>query len=87
MVNSGKPTKHARHIDIKQFSIIDWVETDLLSVEPISTHDNISDAFKKVLARILFHCHNEIIMGKVRPSYSKYIIPTTPDTKAIVLRT
>ena len=87
MVNSGKPTKRARHIDIKQFSILDWVETDLLEIKRILTHDNITDAFTKALGKTLFHRHNEVIMGKVRPSYSKYTIPTTPHTKAEVPRT
>ena len=72
IVNSGKPTKRARHVDTKQFCMLDWVETDLLEVVKVSTHDNPSDTFTKALPKILFHRHNEVLMGKVRPEFSSY---------------
>ena len=74
MVNSGKPTKRARHIDIKQFSILDWVETDLLHIKRVSTHDNSVDALTKALGKNLYHRHNEVLMGKIPPSYAKHTI-------------
>ena len=72
IVNSGKPTKRVRHVDTKQFCLLDWVEKDLLEVIKVSTHDNSSDVLTKALPKALLHRHNEILMGKVRPLYSTY---------------
>ena len=72
IVHSGKPTKRVRHVDIKQFCILDWVATDLLNVLKVSTHDNSSDTLTKALPKTLLHRHNEVLMGKVRPAYSCY---------------
>ena len=35
MANQRQPTKSTRHIDIKQFAIQDWVESDLLLMRRI----------------------------------------------------
>jgi hypothetical protein len=40
MANAQQPTTQARHIDIKHFALLDWVEQDMLLLQPISTHDN-----------------------------------------------
>ena len=69
MVNSGQPSKRTRHLDNRQFAILDWVETDLLEVIRVSTKDNTPDGLTKSNAKILFHRHNQILMGKHRPKY------------------
>lgn len=74
MVNTQQPTKRMRHVDTKQYCILDWVETDLLNVKRVGTHDNSVDVLTKALPKALFHRHNEILMGKVRPQYCKYSI-------------
>jgi deoxyuridine 5'-triphosphate nucleotidohydrolase len=40
MANAQQPTKRTRHIDIKHFALLDWVEQDLLQLHQIGTHDN-----------------------------------------------
>ena len=79
LANSGQPSKRTRHIDTRQFAILDWVKTDLLLVKRVPTNDNISDTLTKPLGKILFHRHNEVLMGTVQPEYSKvrYICPGT----------
>jgi len=57
MANSQQPTKRTRHIYIKHFAILDWVEQDLLILHTISTHDNTADAMTKPLTKTLFHHH------------------------------
>ena len=69
MVNSGQPSKRTRHLDNRQFPILDWVETDLLEVIRVSTKDNTPDGLTKSNAKILFHRHNQILMEKHRPKY------------------
>ena len=74
IVRSGKPTKRVRHVDTKQFIIIDWVEIDLVDVLKISTHDNSSDVLTKALPKALLYRHNEVLMGKIRPPYSTFAL-------------
>ena len=38
MGNAQKPTPRTRHIDIKYFSICEWIEHDLMILERIDTH-------------------------------------------------
>ena len=69
-----KPTKRTRHVDIRQFAIIDWIEKDLIDVSKILTSDNASDALTKPQPRILFHRHNDTMMGRRRPIPSNNMI-------------
>ena len=70
MANAGKPTRRARHLDLKHFAIQDWVENDLLLLKWISSSNNCSDSLTKALGRILQYKHMDYIMGRVRPKYS-----------------
>ena len=74
IIQSRQPTKRIRHVDTKQFVALDWVETDLMTVHKISTHDNPVDALTKAIPVTLFYRHNEVLMGKLRPAYSKYAL-------------
>ena len=40
MANAQQPTRRTRHLDLKNFAILDWVERDLLVVSRINTTDN-----------------------------------------------
>jgi hypothetical protein len=42
MANAQQPTKRMRHMDIKYFALLDWVEQDILLLEHIKTSDNIA---------------------------------------------
>ena len=70
MANAKKPTSRTRHIDIKYFSICDWVERDLVKLERVDTTINLADNQTKPLSRALFYRHSDFIMGHVPPSYS-----------------
>lgn len=67
MANAGQPTKRTRHIDIRHFALLDWVEQDLVILERIDTDKNPADALTKALARILFHRHYDVLMGREVP--------------------
>lgn len=69
MANAQQPTRRTRHMDIKHFALLDWVEQDLLKLEHISTHDNAADAMTKPLTRQLFHRHRDTYMGHRIPDY------------------
>jgi len=69
MANAQQPTKRTRHMDIKHFALLDWVEQDLLLLEHIDTSDNIADAMTKTLGRTLFYRHYDTYMGLRQPNY------------------
>ena len=69
MANAGQPTKRTRHMDIKVFSLQDWIEQDLLLLTAIETSGNISDTFTKQLGRNLFWKHTDTLMGRNYPQY------------------
>ena len=70
MANQRQPTKSTRHIDIRQFAIQDWVESDLLLLRRICSASNYSDALTKPMGRTLHHRHMDYIMGRVCPTYA-----------------
>ncbi len=35
MANAQQPTRHTRHMDIKKFALLDWVERDLITLHNI----------------------------------------------------
>ena len=68
--NAQKPTNRTRHIDIRYFSLCDWIERDLVVLERIDTTQNMSDHFTKQLNPILFARHTDYVMGRIPPEYS-----------------
>ena len=72
MVNSGQPTKRVRHVDTRQFAILDWVQTDLLEVKRVASSDNAADTLTKPLGKVLSSRHNDVLMGRARPAYNRY---------------
>jgi len=67
MANAQQPTRRTRHMDIKTFAILEWVEQDLMILKSISTSDNAADTMTKSLARQLFYRHTDTIMGRRIP--------------------
>jgi hypothetical protein len=70
MANAQKPTPRTRHIDIKYFTLCDWVERDLIILEQIDIYINLADHLTKTLSRILFHRHADYLLGHIPPKYS-----------------
>jgi len=61
MGNAQKPTPQTRHIDIKYFSLVKWIECDLMMLERINTSINMSDHMTKGLQTISFHRHTDFL--------------------------
>ena len=72
MGNAQQPTRRTRHMDIKKFVIVDWIEQDLLTLKYINTADNYSHAMTKALGRIQHYRHFDYVMGRDKPNYQKY---------------
>ena len=69
MGNAQQPTRRTRHIDLKKFALLEWVQRDLILMKRISTNDNCSDGMTKQTGRQLFYRHFDYIMGKLIPDY------------------
>ena len=62
-------------MDIKYFSICEWVDRDLMLLERIDTKLNLSDHLTKGLSRALFHRHADFLLGHIPPAYSPVYTP------------
>ena len=69
MANAQMPTRRTRHMEIKYFSLQDWIQEDLLILHATESTNNISDTFTKQLGRNLFHKHTDTVMGRKYPKY------------------
>ena len=67
-------------MDFKTFSILDWVQRDLLIMQRIKTADNCSDVMTKQTGKQLFHRHFDYIMGRIVPDYVNSNMKTTDST-------
>ena len=70
MGNAQQPTRRTRHMDIKHFSLLDWIERELIVMKRINTSDNSADALTKSLGRQLHYRHTDYILGKSIPTYA-----------------
>jgi deoxyuridine 5'-triphosphate nucleotidohydrolase len=73
MGNAQQPTRRTRHVELKKFALLDWVQHDLMIMKRISTSDNCSDGLTKQTAKQLFYRHFDYILGKCIPQYVTYI--------------
>jgi hypothetical protein len=69
MANAKQPKRHTRHMDIKYFALLDWVEQDLLILEAIQTSNNAVNAMTKPLTKQTFYRYYNIYMGLTVPEY------------------
>jgi hypothetical protein len=85
MANAQQPMRRTRHLDIKHFSLLDWVEKDLSILKAISTHDNASDAMTKMLPRQLFYRHRDTFMGRRIPESVRNKLKLSPHRHDLLL--
>ena len=69
MANAGQPTRRTRHIDIRHFALLDWVELDLLALEEINSPENFSDPLTKSVGKNDFWKHYDILMRRKVPKF------------------
>jgi hypothetical protein len=65
MGNTQQPTWQTRHLELKKFALLDWIQHDLVLMKQISTNDNCSDTMTKQTGKQLFYWHFDYIMGKM----------------------
>ena len=70
MATAQQPTRRTRHIDMKQFVILQWSEEDLISFTDCPSALLVADSMTKQTGRTKFYEHMDIIMGRRRPKFS-----------------
>ena len=59
MANAQQPTRRTKHMDLKHFALLDWVERDLLILRRIKSSDNFTDSLTKPVGKELHYPHND----------------------------
>jgi hypothetical protein len=70
MGTAQQPTRRTRHIDMKQFVILQWSEEDLISFTDCPSALLAADSLTKQTGRAKFYEHMDIIMGRRKPMSS-----------------
>jgi len=70
MGNAQQPTRNTRHMELKKFALVDWIENDLILLQRIKSENNYSDPCTKPLGRTLYYKHFDYVMGRIRPRYA-----------------
>ena len=76
--NAQQPTKRTRHIDIRDFCILQWTEEEQIIFSDIPSAYNVSDSLSKPTGRTKFYEHMDVIMGRRKPPYVQ-AKPTSQD--------
>jgi hypothetical protein len=69
MTNAQQPTKRTRHVDIKEFVILQWTEEERITYENVPSVLNPSDSLSKPTGHTKFYEHRDILVGRWRPQY------------------
>ena len=82
--SAAQPTKQSRHIDIREYAILDLVERDLITLANVASGLTTSDVITKQTGGILFARHVNNLTGRLPPPYIHYHVPV-PDLLLWVL--
>ena len=80
MENSRKPTEKDVHIDVKHFSIQEWVELKQLIIEHIIIHLNLADTYIKDIVWVFHNRNTDKILGEYRSTFM-----TTEQVQTMIL--
>jgi hypothetical protein len=78
MASAAQPTKQSRHIDIREYALLDWVERDLIALEDVASGLNASDILTKQTGPLLFARHVDNLTGRLPPPYVLVHAPQSP---------
>ena len=57
-------------MDIKHFSLLDWIERELIIMKRINSLDNSANELTKILGQTHHYCHTDYILGNLIPLYA-----------------
>ena len=67
VTNNERAMKRLRHVDIRHFAILEWVQNSEIKLHPISTYNNPADGLTKPLPVQLHNRHSNTLLGKRLP--------------------
>ena len=65
-----QPTQRTRHVDMREFAVLQWTDDELIRFVDVPTRYNITDSLSKPTGRVLFHRHFDQLMGRMKPSFA-----------------
>ena len=74
MANAQQPTKRTRHVEMKYFACLQWVEDEFIKFDATGSSTNYADSLSKPTGATKFYQHMDVLTGRRRPSYS--LMPT-----------
>jgi hypothetical protein len=63
MTQAAQPTRQTRHIDIREFAVLDWCERDLMINDTVTSESNAADMVTKQTPKPVFHRHADNVLG------------------------
>ena len=78
MGNAQQPTRRTKHMDLKNFALLDWIERNLLILRRIASPDNFVDPLTKPMGKEMHLRHSEYLLGKRMPQYVYRYLKTSP---------
>jgi hypothetical protein len=69
MTNAQQPTKCTRHVDMKEFVILQRTEEEQITLEDVPSALNPSGLLSKPTGPVKFYEHRDILVGRRRPQY------------------
>ena len=70
MANAHKPTRRTRHVEVKNFVILQWTDDDYIDFVETPTRNMHSNSLSKVTDRTKFYEHMDVLMGRRKPQYT-----------------
>jgi hypothetical protein len=61
---ASHPTPQTRHIDIREFALLDWNDRGLIILESLDTSKNASDMLTKQCPKVFYARHYVLTSGK-----------------------
>jgi hypothetical protein len=74
LTNAQQPTRRTRHIDMRDFCILQWTEEEQILYSDIPSAYNVSDSLSKPTGRIKFYEQMDILMGRRQPAYASTLL-------------
>jgi hypothetical protein len=85
VTNAQEPTRRTRHVELKEFAALQWVEDEQIIFGNIGTATNMSDSLTKQTGRVKFCQHHDTSMGRLRPACARHPLPRQPFMSKIAI--
>ena len=71
LANAQKPTRRCRHVEMKNFVILQWTDDDFINFVETKTQYQPTDSLSKPTDRTKFYEHMDVLMGRRKPQFIK----------------